>query len=201
MQIDIQAPVHCVDGTHVGKVDRVVIEPGAQRVTHIVVHKGALLSRDVVVPIEAVERADTGGLHLRLGPQELDDLPDFVEVEWVQPRADWTPPPGYFETVVLWPPYYGHAAAAESERLSIADDQVAITEGTDVECTDGKIGVVDRVVLDAGTGRLEGFVVRQGVFLTRDVIVPAAWVAHADPDTVRLSVPKEQVAREGQPSD
>ena len=50
MQVDIQAPVYCNDGTHVGKVDRVVIDPDAQRVTHIVIHKGTFLSRDIVVP-------------------------------------------------------------------------------------------------------------------------------------------------------
>jgi uncharacterized protein YrrD len=198
MQVDIQAPVYCADDTHVGKVDRVVIDPDAQRVTHIVIHKGTWLSHDIVVPLDEVERADEQGVHLRLTPEQVDGLPDFVEVEWAQPREGWVPPPEYFESVVLWPPYFGQPAAPTTEHLSIGEHEVAITEGTDVECTDGKIGVVDRVLLDAQTQRLEGFVVREGVILTHDVVIPVRWIADTSPDVVRLNVSKDQVAREAQ---
>ena len=67
-----------------------------------------------------------------------------------------------------------------------------------MECTDGKIGVVDRVLLDAQTQRLDGFVVREGVILTHDVVIPARWIADTSPDVVRLNVSKDQVAREAQ---
>jgi uncharacterized protein YrrD len=199
MQVDIQAPVYSRDGTHVGKVDRVVIEPDAKLVTHIVIHKGTWLSRDVVVPMDSVERTDTKGVYLRLGPAEVEALPDFVEVEWAVPAEGWVPPPGYFESVVLWPPYFSQSAAPTRERQNIGAHEVAVTEGTDVECTDGKLGVVDQVVLDAATGRLEGVVVRQGFLLTHDVVIPAAWIAQTDANVVRLNVTKDQVAREAQP--
>ncbi len=198
MQVDIQAPVYCADGTHVGKVDRVVIDPDAKRVTHVVIHKGTWLSRDIVVPLDAIERTDRHGVYLRLAPDQVNALPDFVEVEWAQPREGWVPPPGYFESVVLWPPYYGQPAAPTTERLRLGEHEVAITEGTDVECTDGKIGVVDRVLLDPETRRLEGLVVREGVILTHAVVVPARWVADASADAVRLNVAKDTVARDAQ---
>jgi uncharacterized protein YrrD len=196
MQVDIQAPVYSTDGTHVGKVDRVVIDPQAKLVTHIVVHKGTLLARDVVVPLNDVDSAGEDGVRLRVSEAKLDELPDFVEVEWVQPHEGWVPPPGYFESAVLWPPYFGQQAAPTREVTNIGDREVAITEGTDVECTDGKIGVVDRVQIDAQSGRLEGIVVREGVLFTHQVLVPAAWIASADADAVRLSVTKDQVAQE-----
>jgi uncharacterized protein YrrD len=199
MQVDIQAPVYCRDGTHVGKVDRVVIEPDAKLVTHVVIHKGTWLSRDVVVPLDSVERTDAKGVYLRLSPAEVEALPDFLEVEWAVPAEGWVPPPGYFESVVLWPPYFSQSAAPTRERQNIGAHEVAVTEGTDVECTDGKLGVVDQVVVDATTGRLEGFVVRRGILLTHDVVIPAPWIAHTDANVVRLNVTKDQVAREAQP--
>jgi uncharacterized protein YrrD len=199
MQVDIQAPVYCADGTHVGKVDRVVIEPEAKLVTDIVIHKGTWLSRDIVVPLESVERTDAKGVYLRLSRDEVEALPDFVEVEWASPAEGWVPPPGYFENVVLWPPYYAQPTAPTSERQNIGADEVAVTEGTEVECTDGKLGVVDRVVLDAATGRLEGLVVREGIFLRHDVVVPVQWIADTTADVVQLNVTRDQVAREAQP--
>jgi uncharacterized protein YrrD len=196
MQVDIQAPVYSADGEHVGKVDRVVIDPQDKRVTHIVVHKGTLLSRDIVVPLDDVNTAGDDGVRLRVSADKLDALPDFIEVEWVQPHEGWVPPPGYFESAVLWPPYFGQQAAPSREVMNIGEREVAITEGTDVECTDGKIGVVDRVQLDAQSGRLEGIVVREGVLFTHHVLVPAAWIASADAEAVRLSVTKDQVAQQ-----
>ena len=198
MQVDIQAPVYCRDGTHVGKVDRVVIEPDAKLVTHIVTTRapGCLAtSSSHWTPSSAPKRRASTYASARLKSKRCR-----TSWRWngPYPAEGWVPPPGYFENVVLWPPYFSESAAPTRERQNIGANEVAVTEGTDVECTDGKLGVVDQVVLDASTGRLEGFVVRRGILLRHDVIIPAGWIAQTDADVVRLNVTKDQVAREAQ---
>ena len=53
-RIDIGADVLTVDGEKVGSVVYVVVQPETMRLTDIVVSTGAILGRDVVVPIDAV---------------------------------------------------------------------------------------------------------------------------------------------------
>jgi uncharacterized protein YrrD len=66
--------VFCTDGAS-GKVDRVVTEGATDKVTHLVVQRGTLLSRAVLVPVENIGRMDQDGIYLTLTQEELDDLP------------------------------------------------------------------------------------------------------------------------------
>ena len=49
----IDAAVHTRDAQDAGRVWRVAMDPNINKVTHLVVHKGFLLGRNVVVPIAA----------------------------------------------------------------------------------------------------------------------------------------------------
>jgi sporulation protein YlmC with PRC-barrel domain len=55
MKIEINAPVRTRDGRIVGEVHRVLVDLEDKAVTGIVVLKGRLLSRDVLVPLDAVD--------------------------------------------------------------------------------------------------------------------------------------------------
>ena len=70
--------VHCTDGVG-GKVDRVITEGDSDKVTHMVVQRGALRPRDIVVPVEHVARIGEDGVYLTLTQDALDKLPTFEE--------------------------------------------------------------------------------------------------------------------------
>lgn len=177
-----------------GKVDRVVMDPRTLKVTHIVIHKGFLLTRDIVVPVEAIDRAIERRAYLKVTAAELEKMPDFVEKEYVVPPHA-APIGPYVPGSVLWPTAYAYAPAIIYEERRVPEEEVDITEGTDVLCTDGKIGIVDEVLLDSSTGRVTSFIVRRGRFLTRDVTIPVAWVKRADGEAVELNCTKEEVER------
>jgi Mg2+/Co2+ transporter CorC/osmotically-inducible protein OsmY len=59
----------------VGRVERVVADPGAARATAIVVRSG---SRSVVVPLEFIERSDQDVAYLRADACDLGRFPDHV---------------------------------------------------------------------------------------------------------------------------
>ncbi len=83
MQIKDGASVYGADGQEVGKVDRVVMDPRTNEITHLVVRKGWLFSEDRVVPIDLVEPASDERVLLRHDVQNLDDLPLFEETHYV----------------------------------------------------------------------------------------------------------------------
>jgi uncharacterized protein YrrD len=173
MKLDIGAPVHTRDGHQVGEVHRVVVDLVDSAVTGIVVLKGHLLSRDVLVPLDFIDRADEHGVVLRLDEDQLDQLPDFAFNEILAPPPAWT-------SAVLYPDGTVYVPIRQRKRLS--DKQFDITRGTRVWATDGEIGNVDDVELDALTGELDAFWVRAGAIFAHNMRIPVEWIDHIDRD-------------------
>jgi len=71
---------------------------------------------------------------------------------------------------------------------------VTIRRGQRVLCSDGPIGRVDMVLVDAQTGRVRHLVVRRGLLFSRNVAVPADWVSTITPDAVLLEASREAIA-------
>ena len=83
MQFKENAEVLTSTGDMVGRIHRVVIDPKSNEVTHLVVKKGMLFTRDKVVPLEQIEAAKGDEVILKPGPTEPDDFPDFEEPHFV----------------------------------------------------------------------------------------------------------------------
>jgi uncharacterized protein YrrD len=83
MEFRAGANVVTSDGSKVGVLDRVVIDPKDRRVTHLIVQKGALFTTDRVVPVEMVSYAGENRVHLRHDAGDLEQLPEFEEVQYV----------------------------------------------------------------------------------------------------------------------
>jgi len=67
-------------------------------------------------------------------------------------------------------------------------------DGTHVYTADGKdVGAIDRVVLDPHSKVVTHIVIRQGLLLTEDKVVPLELVAHADEEQVRLAQTDDQL--------
>jgi len=70
--------VVCTDGS-AGTVDRVLTEDETDRVTHLIVRRGQLITRDLLVPAELIAATDEQTIHLSITQQELDQLPEYEE--------------------------------------------------------------------------------------------------------------------------
>ncbi|MGD8948287.1 MAG: PRC-barrel domain-containing protein, partial [Desulfobacterales bacterium] len=79
MQFKENSEVVTSVGEKVGRIDRVVIDPNSKEMTHLVVKKGLLFTKDKVVPLDHVETANEGGVVLKEGQKDPDDFPDFEE--------------------------------------------------------------------------------------------------------------------------
>jgi uncharacterized protein YrrD len=78
--VDLSADtvVNCTDGL-AGTVDRVITEGGTDRVTHLIVRRGALIVREIMVPAELIASTDDETVQLSISQEELDRLPEFEE--------------------------------------------------------------------------------------------------------------------------
>jgi uncharacterized protein YrrD len=180
-----------------GKVDRLVVSPGTGEVVGLVVRRGLLARRDLVLPLEAVEQADEERVRVRLTAAELAQLPEFREEEFIEPPPDWSPPGGRLSSPLLFrlptrllqrqltPARVGQTLPEAGGR--------PLKSGQRVVCRDGELGVLDLVLIDPSSRRATHFVVRAGSALGHDVIVPVEWVREISRDRVYLDVGREQV--------
>lgn len=206
MEVNIGAEVETRDGLVAGEIERVVMEPSTNNLLSLVVRMGLRQARHIVVPIGEVERATKEKVHLRLTAEDLDAMPDFVESEYAPPPYQWVPPSIYPPAHVLVP-VPGHVDLGQptveepSRRPTLPAglphyapaESIAISEGTEVYCTDGRIGTVDEVITDPRTNRVTSFVVRKGKWLPRDIVVDAAMVSRASEYRIDLACRKEEV--------
>jgi len=166
MRVDLDANVLLRDGQEAGILQRAVIDPAANRVSHFVVSSGGLIGKDVLVPRDALKDASRDGdiVRLHLTESDLERWQEFIPDRYTLPPAGWAAPAGYMWPCAgyAWPVAYPYAAVGE--RLAEREaDTITVDKGAIVMDRDGDdMGIVEDVLLDGQTGRLEGFVLRVG---------------------------------------
>ena len=90
--------------------------------------------------------------------------------------------------------------ATEKEKLrqdavKARREAMEISIGAPVQGTNGKLGDVDRVIVDARTNNVTDLVVKHGFLFTRDTRIPMEQVAGIRDDKVVLTLTKGEVQR------
>jgi uncharacterized protein YrrD len=193
-------------GDKVGSIDRVVLDPKTNEVTHVVVRKGFLLPEDKVVRIEDIASSTEDTVTLRSDIKNLDGLPPYEEryyVPWedVEDRQAlgegrpapyyWYPPAG----AAWWgtPGYagnYGYAPYLTPVQVvhNIPEGTVALEEGAKVLSSDGEhVGNVERLFVGEND-RISHFVISEGLIFKTKKLVPTSWVTTVTEDKVHLAV-------------
>jgi uncharacterized protein YrrD len=214
MQVDLGMTVFARDGEKVGAVEKIVLDARNKTIGKFIVHHGGLSHRDdKLVDIDMVTRSDEQGLYLDMPETEFNDLPGYVEQEYiVATHNDVTDYPmvtpgavgggaylignpaiagnTYQETVndTFFAPVSPVAPVVET-RSNLRDVDVVIDKGTEVVGSDGeKVGKV-RDVVYGDDGALVGFIVEKGWLFKKDMRVPIDLVSETDESEIRLNVP------------
>lgn len=199
--------VYTSGGEEVGKINRFVLNPQTNEVTHIVVQRGWLLSEDKVVPIDMVRSATEDRVELNEDVQEFDELPPFEETHYVRMDEDRASPQGTtaYPTFRATPGYYwypphgylgypafglGYPAQPLTEtQQNIPSNTVPLEESTKVKSSNGEhVGDVERLLVDTNSNKATHFVISQGLFFKDRKLVPVTWIGSVTEDEVRLTV-------------
>jgi uncharacterized protein YrrD len=81
------SPIYTADGQKVGRLRFVVADPETYDLLYLVIEKGMLLSRDVLAPQELIREVKKSGIVLNASPEQVQELPDFVEARYLPARA------------------------------------------------------------------------------------------------------------------
>jgi sporulation protein YlmC with PRC-barrel domain len=191
--VTIGAHADCTDGP-AGTVIRVVVDPVAEAVTHLVVEPNHERIRGRLVPVGLVDAA-VGEVKIGCTLAEFEALDPAYDTQFV---AGTTTYAAYGpEQAVFWPHaakggHYGTRGDLVTED-SVPVGEVQVRRGDRVHATDGEIGEVKGLVIDRGSYHVTHVLLQEGhVFRHKEVAIPISAVTKADYG-IQLSLTKEQI--------
>lgn len=194
----IGTEVCCTDGL-CGKVSRVVVDPVARTLTHLVVESGHHHMDDRLVPLDRVEGSTPGQIRLRCTLAEYERLDPAVETDYVPNTAEF---PGYAADQVYTQPFFGLSGTMARQRVpktasydKVPLGEVDVRRGQPVHATDGEVGKVQGLVIDAGNYHVTHVLLQEGhLWGHREVAIPISAVTGIDEEGMKLSLTKHEVA-------
>jgi len=201
----------CTDGT-CGEVTRVVVDPVARAVTHLVVEPKHDHKQGRLVPVDLVDTVP-GGIRLRCTRAELEKLDPAEETEF-RPGSGHPGDLGYGSEQVLSWRFYGlnrgtgagdgmgldssagrgreHAMRAVTYD-SVPLGEVEVRHRDCVHATDGEIGLVEGLVIDPRNHQVTHVLLQEGhLWGRKEVAIPIGAVTKFDIG-IRLNISKQQV--------
>jgi sporulation protein YlmC with PRC-barrel domain len=202
-QFTIGTEASCSDGA-VGKVSRLIVDPVAEKVTHLVVEPEHRRGPSRLVPLDLVDGA-AGEIRLHCTMAEFEKLGPAEESQFI-PATNGLGEVGYW-------PYYGLVGgmgvgglglgstmgvgggipAQTVTRDTVPPGEVDVRRGEHVHATDGDIGRVQGLVIDPGSGHVTHVLLQEGhLWGRKEVAIPISAVASTD-DGIRLTIAKQEV--------
>lgn len=189
----IGAEASCTDGV-CGHVSRVVVDPVAREITHLVVRPthGHGLGR--LVPLSLVD-ASSGQIRIRCTQAEFEHLERGEQRHFLTGASAY---PGYDVDQVLEMAHYGLRSYLGQPGESVTYDsvprgEVAVRRGDQVFASDGDIGQVQGLVIDPASHHVTHVLLQEGhLWGRKEVAIPITAVTTLD-DGIQVSLTKQQV--------
>ena len=176
-----------------GEVIRVVIDPVARAVTHLVVepkHRGGL---GRLVPLDLVD-AVPGEVRLGCTVAEFEKLDSAEKTLFLPEFSGYG---AYAPGQVMFWPYYGLMLGNGPEAVTydtVPLGEVAVRRGEHVHATDGHIGQVQGIVIDPRDHHVTHVLLQEGhLWGRKEVAIPIATVTGIADDGIRLNITKHEV--------
>jgi sporulation protein YlmC with PRC-barrel domain len=210
-EFTIGAEVSCTDGV-AGKVNRVIVDPVAQALTHLVVEPGLGRGPTRLVPLDLVVGGGDGGpIGLSIAKAEFEQLEPAEETKFIPRTTSY----GSFRSgdVLSWP-YYGAAGLGDLDGIggaggaavehgspiprrvtydTVPVGEVGVRRGQPVLATDGAIGHVQGLVVHPDSGHVTHVLLQEGhLWGRKEVAIPISAV-DTSVDGTQLTISKQDV--------
>jgi sporulation protein YlmC with PRC-barrel domain len=209
-EFTIGAEASASDGP-VGKVSRVVVDPVAKALTHLVVEPGFRQGPSRLVPLDLIDGDGPAAVRLRCTKAEFENLEPAEETKFIPRTTSF----GSFGAgdVLSWP-YYGAAGVGDLDGIggaggmgtedgspvprrvtydTVPVGDVSVRRGQPVLATDGAIGHVRGLVVDPGSGHVTHVLLQEGhLWGRKEVAIPISAV-DTTVDGTQLKIAKQDV--------
>jgi hypothetical protein len=183
----IGAAVSCSDGP-CGNLVKVVVDPVARAVTHVVVepeHRSGLAR---LVALSLVEPGtDAKAIRLRMALDEFEALPHAEETYFLPGGSGES---AYEAHELYYWPYFGLTGGIQPDasdasglvlRDTIPPGEVEVRRGDGVHASDGEIGKVEGLVVEPAHGHVTHVLLQEGhLWGRKQVAIPIGAVTHLE---------------------
>ena len=162
----IGAAAVCSDGP-CGAVSRVVVDPVARELTHLVVEPEHRSGLGRLVALDKVEPG-TGEVRLAYTLAEFEKLPSAEEMDFLPGGSGYH---AYAAHEAYYWPYFGlegeadpnlALASAVETRDKLPPGEIGVRRGEAVHASDGEIGKVEGLVVDSAQGHVTHVLLQEG---------------------------------------
>jgi sporulation protein YlmC with PRC-barrel domain len=195
--ITIGSAATCSDGP-CGAVSRVVVDPVANELTHLVIEPEHRSGLGRLVPLEMVE-AEAGTVRLHYTLAEFEKLPGAEEMDFLPGGSGYQ---AYAAHEAYYSPYFGleggtdprlTLASAVETRDKLPPGEVGIRRGEAVHASDGEIGKVEGLVVDSAQGHVTHVLLQEGhIWGRKRVAIPIGSVQKID-QVITVQLTKSEI--------
>jgi sporulation protein YlmC with PRC-barrel domain len=192
-RVELGTQVWTLDG-EAGTVDKIVTDPQGRRPSYLVVKRGRLQQRRIVVPVSLVADVSAEGVALETTRPALDQFPDYeITVQHGEYRRPV--PIGAPRPIGAFVPASNKDFMVLRQR-SVPDTSISVDEGMEVlDATGLRVGQVQGLVLDSDSRQPSHIVLHQsGPLASQHRLVPVDLVARVREDRLQLHINSEHVA-------
>lgn len=221
--IPIDAKVQCSDGS-CGKSTHVIVNPVNMKVTHFALHEKSLPDNPTrLVPVEKVTEVTPKQITLSATKAQVARMSPFIIKRFVPQAAGkdsgYDPEQVYHCDYVLGgtqitdfeagSPYsasqhrgvqadyvVGNKAYDSYDEEQLPTGEISVHSGMHVHATDGRMGILDTLVLDPDSGEITHLLMREGhLWGKKDIAIPVSAVELVEGDSVHVNLDKEAVEK------
>jgi len=189
----IGALAECSDGP-CGAVSRVVVDPVARELTHLVIEPEHRAGLGRLVPLDVAE-AGVDEVRLRCTLAEFEKLPPAEETDYLPGGSGYE---AYAAHEAYYWPYFGleggtdpgfALASAVETRDMLPKGEIGVRRGEAVHASDGEIGKVEGFVVESSRGHVTHVLLQEGhLWGRKQVAIPIGAVEKIDEGiTVKLT--------------
>ncbi len=201
MKIKMGEKVLTQQGKVVGRINRVVMDPKSEEITHVVVEKGGLFKEDRLVAVSFLGGQSEKGITLLADEKKIESLPEFETEHYILYSGmseAMKNQRGYASPLIMYPPaglmrsgnaYPSYPPISHHIDRNNPKSTVAIKHGTDVFGLDGKkLGNVEQVFTDPELECVTYFLVSRGLILKERKLIPIDWIQEITEEKIKLGV-------------
>ena len=185
MRLDLETEIRFPDGERAGILRRVVMNEEGH-VDSVVMSTDDLISRNLIVPVSALTDAPGNVLQINLNGDALARLPEFVEEMAPAVPDAWEFDPEPIPGADVFPATLYEPIMPVVETSNLPAGMLSIGQGTEIDCLDGRWGIVDEVLV-GDDGTIVAFVGRSDDIHEHDLLIPIALISDQSNDAITLT--------------